>query len=191
MDVDIDFPPDFDPQTVFDATLASMIKNNELVKHPVGVYFQPIPQDPVTHLSAIPYEEAEQLGYQKIDFLHLNFLSNFESKEEIQTLLKREPKWELLLDEKVVSKLFQIHRHAKLLARIKPSTVQELADTIALIRPAKRMLVDNYVSNKEEIRKILYAPPSDETEYYFKRSHAISYALTIVLQLHLIEYDIL
>jgi len=64
MDVDIDLKTDFDPLDHFKtATRASMIKQGDLAKHPAGVYFQHIPVDVVTGLSAIPYEEAEELGY--------------------------------------------------------------------------------------------------------------------------------
>ena len=40
--------------------------------------------------------------------------------------------------------------------------------------------------NIDEIRKRLYSPPSDG-QPWFKKAHAIAYALTIVLQLHIIE----
>lgn len=168
---------------------ASMVKNNELVKHPCGYYFQEIPVDDVTSLASIPYEEAEVLGYFKIDFLHLSLLDNFKSKAQVRELLRQEPDWTILQDPSQVPKLFQIHKHGTLLSNIKPSTVQELADCIALIRPGKRHLIDRYKDNKEATRRILYE--KDDAGYYFKRSHAISYALTIVLQLHLISQGVL
>jgi Bacterial DNA polymerase III alpha subunit finger domain len=190
MDIDIDFQTTFDPRRLMkQAVPASMVKNNDLVKHPCGHYFQTIPVDERTGLAAIPYEEAEVLGYFKIDFLHLSLLDNFHSKTQIRELLTQEPDWSILQDPDQVPKLFQIHKHEKLLRRVKPTTVQELADCIALIRPGKRHLVDEYVNNKEKVRKALYV--KDESGYYFKRSHAISYALTIVLQLHLISQGVL
>ena len=191
MDIDIDFPTDFDPLDYFDqAVRASMVKKEDLSKHPVGAYFQNIPKDKLTGLAAIPYEQAEELGYFKIDFLHLSILDNFGSKDEIRALVNIEPDWTLLQDEEVVEKLFQIHRHYKVLKQIKPTSAQELADCIALIRPGKRHLLDAYTKNKELIRQELYRKPDDD-QYYFKKSHAIAYALTIVLQLHLIKGGIL
>lgn len=185
MDIDIDFQSTFDPRRLFkQAVAASMVKNNDLSKHPCGHYLQDIPVDPVTGLAAIPYEEAEVMGYFKIDFLHLSLLDNFKTKTQIRDLLKEEPDWTLLQDSDAVSKLFQIHKHEKLLKQVRPSSVQELADCIALIRPAKRHLINDYIRDKERVRPVLYQ--KDDTGYYFKRSHAISYALTIVLQLHLI-----
>lgn len=186
MDIDIDFQTTFDPTKIMDIAIpASMVKDNQLTKHPCGYYFQAIPIDKYTNFAAIPYEEAEILEYFKIDFLHLSLLDQFKSKQEIRELINKQPDWNLLLNPEHVSKLFQIHKHHTLLNTVRPKSVQELADCIALIRPGKKHLLNDYLRNKEKIRKVLYQRSEDK--YYFKRSHSISYALTIVLQLHLIE----
>lgn len=190
MDIDIDFPSTFNPLDLFDAVSASMVKNGKLVKHPVGIYFQNIPKDNITGLAAIPYNKAEEQGYFKIDFLHLTLLDYFDSKEQIRELMKVPPDWSLLESEEVVSKLFQIHKHHKTLIKVKPTSVQELADVIALIRPGKRYLLPAYIQNRDAVRDELYEKPKDGG-IYFKRSHAIAYALTIVIQLHLIKGNIL
>jgi DNA polymerase III alpha subunit len=161
-----------------------MIKNGLITKHPVGVYFQNIPIDPITHLSSIPYQAAEELGYFKIDMLHLSVLDYFNNKGEIRMLTKKTPDWDLLLSPSVVSKLFQLSNHYDLVVTIKPKSIIELADCIALIRPGKRYLLDGYLKDKDVIRQELYKKTD---KYYFKRAHAISYATTIVLQLHLIK----
>lgn len=190
MDIDIDVKNTFDPTKIFPTSVvASMVQDNRLKNHPCGVYLQSIPIDPITNLSAIPYEEAEILGYFKFDFLHLTLLDSFSNKRQIRKLIQHDPDWALLLDENVVPRLFQVSKHAELLKIIQPTSVQELADVIALLRPAKRHLLASYLVNKEKVRQEqLYA---QSNSYYFKRSHAISYALTIVLQLHLIELGIL
>ena len=191
MDVDIDFPTDFDPLDYFETGVrASMIKNGVISKHPAGVYLQNIAKDKITNLAAIPYQQAEELGYFKIDFLHLGVLDNFENKDQIRALLKAEPDWLLLQSPDSVSKLFQIHSHFDIVSKTKPQSVVELADTIALIRPAKRHLLDAYIKAKDVVRPEIYRRP-DDGKYYFKKSHAIAYALTIVLQLHLIKGGIL
>lgn len=196
MDVDIDFQSDFDPLDIFpDAVRASRVQDYKLLKHNAGIYFQHIPKDQVTKFAAIPYKEAQELGYFKIDFLHLSFLDNFGSKHEIRTLIKKEPDWLLLQSPSVVGKLFQLHNNAELLQRVRPETVQELADCIALIRPSKRLLIETYIKSKAKgdlvnFRNILYAKPTDGKAYY-KKPHAVSYALTIVLQLHLLKAGII
>jgi DNA polymerase III alpha subunit len=190
MDIDIDFPTDFDPLTIFDAVRASMVKEGKLVKHPVGIYFQNMPRDSVTGLAAIPYDRAQEVGYYKIDFLHLGVLDHFDDKEQIRKLIKVPPDWSLLQDEAIVAKLFQVGRQYQLLSRIKPQSIQELADVIALIRPGKRHLVAAYVKDKEAVRPELYTKPDNGKQYY-KKSHAVAYALTIVLQLHLAKGGLL
>lgn len=189
MDIDIDFPSDFDPTKYFDVVRASRVHNGKLAKHPVGVYFQNIPVDRMTGLAAIPFKEAEEQGYFKIDFLHLTLLDYFDSKDQMRTLMKVEPDWSLLEDEEVVAKLFQVHRQHKLLSKLKPQSVQELADAIALIRPGKRALLSAYMKDKEAVRPELYTKSEDGMSY--KKPHAVAYALTIVLQLHLIKGGIL
>lgn len=197
MDIDIDLQTTFDPLQHFSHVVrASMVQEQELKKHPAGVYFQKIPTDKITGLAAIPYDYAEQLGYIKFDFLHLSVLDYFDNKQQVRELIDKEPNWELLKSPSVVQKLFQIHRHFDIVNRIEPQSTEQLADTIALIRPSKRNLLDHYIKQKNdpqklaEVRQLLYQKPTDG-KYYFKKGHAVSYALTIVLQLHLIQNEIM
>lgn len=190
-DIDIDFPSDFDPLDIFDQGIrASMVKKEVLVKHPVGVYFQNIPVDHQTSLSAIPYKQAEDLGYFKIDFLHLNILDHFENKEQIRTLIRKEPDWELLKDTEVVGRLFHLHRHFKIIEQVKPQSIIELADCIALKLPSKRLLLWAYIKDRTAVRPELYSKP-DDGSMWFKKGHAISYSMIIILQLHLIKGGII
>lgn len=163
-----------------------MVTKGALVKHPCGYYFQTIPVDSHTGLAAIPYNRAMEHGYFKFDFLHLSLLNSFNSKQEIRDLLKVEPDWALLTREDIVPKLFQLHRNHSLLAKVKPRSVQEVADCIALIRPGKREYLEPYLLDRTKVRPYLYRQDGDDKSA-FKRSHAIAYSLTIVLQLHLIS----
>lgn len=192
MDIDIDFPTDFDPLVLFEeAVRASMVREGKLTKHPAGIYFQHIPVDCVTGFSAIPYENAEELGYTKIDFLHLSVLNFFDDKQQIRDLLEKEPNWGLLQSKTVVDKLFQLSKHYEVVNYIKPKSVEDLADCIAVIRPGKKHLLDSYDhNNKKQFRKKLY-DKNDKNVYSYKKGHAISYALTVVLQLHLIQKGVL
>ena len=186
MDVDIDVPPSFDPKKFFpDWVKAAVLRDGKLTPHPCGVYPQAMAQDPFTKLAAVPYEEAEDLGYLKVDFLHLNVYALFKSRAEIEELVKREPDWTLLQLPSTWSKLFQLAKHGDLLQKVKPKTIEELADCMALIRPGKKGLLGLYLKEREACRKILFA--QDESGYSFKRSHSLAYSLVVVLQLHLIE----
>jgi DNA polymerase III alpha subunit len=188
MDIDIDLNRDFDIDRHFDVIKASRIQNGELKKHNVGVYFQNIPIDKVTGYAAIPYDKAEALGFMKIDFLHLNLLDNFTTKDQVRTFASVEPDWSMLENPDIVSKLFQLHRHFNTVIKVKPQSIDELADCIALIRPDKKKYIDKYVKNPEEIRKILYLKEEGGT-YSFKRSHSLAYATNIVIQLNLLRLE--
>ncbi len=185
MDIDIDLAPDVDIRKLFrNAIPASMVDNGVLKQHPVGFYFQDIPVDPLTGLAAIPYGETEEFGYYKIDMLTVHLLKSFDSKAEMRRLQKIEPNWDLLLDEDVVKTLFHLGKHYKVLARVKPRSVQTLADVFALIRPNKRPILDKYIKNPDKYRTEIFTKRAPED---MRKAHAIPYALLIVLQLHLIE----
>lgn len=185
MDIDIDLRPDFVPSELFTVVHASMVENGDLRKHPAGVYFQNVPVDKITGLSAIPYKETDDLGYMKIDFLHLNLLNEFKSKSQMRRLLKIDPDWELLENEEVVRELFHIGNHFDLVSKIKPTSVQQLSDILALIRPGKRNLLDEYLLSPETVRPELYTKRINSD---MRKSHTIPYALLIVLQLHTIGH---
>lgn len=189
-DVDIDVSDKFNANVLFPTHVrASQIRQNKLVPHNVGYYFQSIPQDPwQPKVAAIPYNEAEQLGFQKIDFLHLSFLDIFSSKHELRALAKKDPNWDLLHHHTNVSKLFQISNHFDVVSKVKPTSVDDLADIVALIRPGKRNLLERYLTDKQYVRSFLYKKTD---QYYFKRSHAIGYAHVIVVQMHLLESGLL
>ena len=189
MDIDIDLQNNFNPKDIFpDVIQASRIDDGEIKKHNVGWYFQSIPTDPVTGLSAIPYKDAEEYGFFKIDFLHVNVYDKFNSKSEIRELINKDPNWDLLLDRNNYTNLFQISRHFDVISRIRPQSIPELADCIAIIRPGPRALLDSYVNSNNEDRAKLRALIYDNNNegYTFKKSHAHAYALTLSLQLHLI-----
>lgn len=189
MDIDIDTKTSFNPTALFPWVRASMVRDGQLSPHPCGVHPQRIPVDQLTGLSAIPYQAAEDIGYFKIDFLHLNVYDNFESREEIDHLLEIDPDWSLLINPKHQKKLFQLSNHGDVLNSIAPTSIEELADVLALIRPGKKQFIKLYKTQREATRRILYA--KDESGYSFKKSHAIAYAMVIVLQLHLISLGII
>lgn len=187
MDIDIDFPTTFQATTIDPIIVkASQCQNNMLKSHPCGIYMQNIPVDRVTNLAAIPYKSAAELGFFKVDCLHLSVLDGIPTKQDVRRLAFTDPDWSLFERPDVVARLFQIHRHSELIATLKPRSVMELADCIALIRPGVQHLVDEYVDacaeRRARMRSIIYTKAS--SGYGYKKPHAISYALTIILQLN-------
>lgn len=189
MDIDIDLKSDFKLERIFKKAIpASIVEKDELKRHNVGAFFQAIPKDPMTGLAAIPYEEAEELGYLKIDFLPLNLLSNFESRDEVLYFSRKEPNWKLLNDPEVVGRLFHVSKHFDTMQKMKPRCVLEMADVLAIIRPGKMILLDKYLQNKKLTRKELYTKRSPAD---LRKSHALAYAYNVVINMNLIEADIL
>lgn len=191
-DIDIDTGNAFDPVKFFGGDVvvkATLVKDDKLQGHPCGVYFQNIAVDPISKLSAIAYDDAEELGYFKVDFLHLNIYNHFNDKQEIKELLKAEPDWSILNSPSIVSKLFQLSKHYDIINKIKPKSIDEIADVLALIRPGKSYILNLYLKNKERARKELYKIDKDGN-FGFKKSHAYAYALVVVLQLHLLAAGI-
>ena len=159
------------------------VASNKTKRHNTSVYFQNMPINPLTGLAAIDYKEAEKLGYFKIDFLNLNLLNNITSQEQLTKLMDKEPDWSMLENIFIVRELFQIGEHFAIVNKLKPKSVEQLAMALAIIRPAKRYLLDN---TWDEIEKEVWVKPTDDS-YYFKKAHAISYALNIVVQLNFLE----
>jgi len=191
MDIDIDFNTLFSAKDIFpNAIRASMVQEGILRPHQVGVYFQPIPKDKITGLAAIPYDKAEDFGFLKIDLLHFSALDQLSSKEGVRELVRMPPDWNLLMVPSAVKKLAHIGSYYDLISTINPKSIQELADILALIRPGKAAYLEDYLLDRAVTRLELYKKPKDG-KYYFKKSHAVAYAHTIVLQLHLIKAGIL
>ena len=128
------------------------------------------------------YKEAEKRGYFKIDFLNVSIYQGVKSEEHLVKLMNQEPLWDLLLEDEFTNTLFHVNGHGAILRKMKPSSVEELAAVLAIIRPAKRYLIG---SDWSVINKEVWLKP-EKDEYYFKRSHAIAYAMLVVVQMNLI-----
>lgn len=177
-DVDIDVAPGVDRTTLGVRAMVYNKETEKILPHAAGVYFRDIPVDPLTGNSAIDYETADELGYPKADILNNSAYSMFSTKEEVILFMNMPPKWESLVDPVMVSKLPHIGKHLELIQKIAPTSIIELADCLALIRPGKIHLIDDYLKNKKVTRKNLYVKP--KSGIYFKKSHAISYACMII-----------
>lgn len=180
-DIDIDF---FDRNIVLEKVphhVAMRKQKGEDVKHNTGVYFTDIPHNPFTNLSTIEYDKAEERGYFKVDLLNVSMYEGIRDEEHLVTLLTQEPNWELLSYKEIVDQLFHINGHFDIVNKLKPKSIEQLAAVLAIIRPAKRHLAD---SDWSTINTEVWVKPEDN-QYYFKKSHAISYSTAIVVQLNL------
>ena len=181
-DIDIDVIDRESLLTHFDHIPAIIKKkDNAYDKHNSGVYLQSIPCDQLTGFSSIDYKEAEDRGYFKLDFLNNSLYEGVRDEDHLDSLTNQEPIWDLLQHEDVVKNLAHVHNHISVLNVLKPTSIVELAEVLAIIRPAKRHLLNE---SKSKIKKEVWMKPADGS-YYFKKAHAIAYAVSIVVQLNL------
>ena len=178
-DIDIDFA---DRDVVLSKIQHRVAKLDTGKKHNTGVYVTECPHNPVDNISTIDYKTAEDRGYFKLDFLNVSIYKDIKDNEHLEQLMTKEPLWDLLTHEEFNSKLFHVAGHHSILERMKPTTVEQLAAVLAMIRPAKRNLIgqpwDTVMSN------VWLKPENDE--YYFKKAHAVSYAMAVVVHMNLL-----
>ncbi len=149
-------------------------------KHNTGVYFNNIPVNPFTGASSIDYKDAESRNYFKLDLLNVSVYENVSNNNHLEELIQQEPVWELLEHKEIVEQLFHIHNHYDIVKQLKPTSIEQLAAVLAVIRPAKRHLLNK---GWDTINKEVWSKPNDDS-YFFKKSHAIAYAIAIVVQLN-------
>lgn len=150
-------------------------------RHPSGVYFQDVPTDPLTGFCSIPYKDAAELGYFKIDFLNNTLYRNIRDEDHLDALVEREPDWLMLEHRDLVGMLVHIGSHFGIVQQIKPRSVDDLAVVLALMRPGKRHLLG---LPREDIDAQIWDNTGEG--FVFKRAHAVAYAVSIVVQMNLI-----
>ncbi len=185
-DIDIDFLDRTKILEVLPHVKASRNDGGKIVPHNTGIYPQPIPHDPVTNLSGIDYKEAEARGYYKVDFLNVSLYKGIRDETHLKELMEVEPLWDLLLQEEFVDLLFHLNGHGAILKKTCPTSVEELAAVLAMIRPAKRHLIGK---NWTEVMAEIWKKPEND-DYYFKKAHAVAYAMAIVVQMNLLCEEI-
>lgn len=181
-DIDIDFLDRTVPLEKLKHVTASMEDNGTYKKHNTGVYCTSVPYNPLTGLCTIDYKEAEARGYFKIDFLNVSIYKGVRDEEHLKQLMETEPLWDLLLQDDFVNLLFHVNGHGHILRQMEPKSIEQLAAILAMIRPAKRYLIGKDWTTV--LTEVWTKPENDE--YYFKKAHAVAYAMAIVVQMNLI-----
>ena len=178
-DIDIDFA---DRDIILSQINHRVAKLDSGKKHNTGVYVTECPHNPVDNLSTVDYKTAEERGYFKLDFLNVSIYKDVRDEAHLQELMEKEPLWQLLEHKDFVDQVFHLSGHASLLQQLKPSSVAQLAATLAIIRPAKRHLADK---DWQTIMNEVWIKPTNG-DYYFKKAHAVSYAMACVVHMNLI-----
>jgi len=173
-------------------------KRKIITPHNNGVYFQNIPVDPVSGLSAFPYDMAEELfGFYKIDLLPNHVYDLVEDEEDLVELLNRPVDWSWFLDERFYTnedtKLILTHlgNYNWLCNKYPPTSIEDIAVLIALVRPRKKYLYQNKKS-WTFIKSVIWEKLDTENtkQYFFKKSHAIAFAHLVVLHAQIIAWEL-
>jgi hypothetical protein len=182
-DIDIDLADRQHLLDVLGVVPASQLRDGKLVKHNTGVYATQIPVDPFSGCASLDYLTAEQRGYIKLDLLNVHVYRQVKNEEHLIELM-REPDWARLYDPAICQQLVHINNHYETLLKMPEpvDSIPRLAMFLAVIRPAKRHLIGRPWS---EVAKTIWDKPMDGG-YYFKRSHSVSYAQLVVVNLNLL-----
>ena len=182
-DIDIDFA---DRDIVLSKLQHRVAKLDSEKKHNTGVYVTEIPHNPVDKISTIDYKTADERGYFKLDFLNVSIYKDIRDEQHLTELMNKEPLWELLTHDDFGNNVFHLNSHGDVLRTLKPTSIEQLAAVLAIIRPAKRHLLNE---SWDTILQEVWTKPTNG-EYYFKKAHAISYAVAVVVHMNLLCEDL-
>ena len=179
-DIDIDFADRQQALELFKHVPAKL-KNR---KHNTGVYFHRVPSNPFTGVCTVEHTEADDMDFFKLDLLNLSIYKDVQNEQHLSELMNREPIWELLEHKDFVDKLFHLSGNDELLRKLKPTSIEQLAAVLAIIRPSKRYLQNSDWATID--KEVWVKPANDNKAYFFKKAHAISYAMVVVVHMNLL-----
>jgi hypothetical protein len=187
-DIDIDMQDRSQLLAIVPHVAASLeAKGAEIPSHYTGVYFQSIPIWPLEQTAVYDYKQAQTLGYFKVDLLNNGVYQDIKSEQHLKNLMNQPPLWQLFQEPDIAQQLAQVGEHQYLLKKYPPNSIEDLAVILALIRPGKKHLVG---LPWEEIKQQVWVREDSES-YVFKRSHAIAFSASIVVQLNLLVEQLL
>jgi len=183
-DIDIDLGDRTQALAHINHVPASILRDGKLVKHNSGIYVTDIPVDPYTGQASIDYQAAELRGYVKLDLLNVSLYTQITSEEHLTELMQKEPAWDRLYDSEFFARLIHVGSHYDTLLKMPEAvnSVPRMAMFLSVIRPAKRHLIGKKWA---EVAATVWDKPLDDG-YYFKKSHAVSYAHLVVVNMNLL-----
>jgi hypothetical protein len=183
-DIDLDLADRDQLLTLITTIPARQLHQGQVRRHNSGVYVTDIPYDPVNACAAIDYEQAEQLGYFKIDLLNMSVYQLIKSPEHYQKMLGQEPTWsQLWTNTEWAKQLVHIGNYTELLANMRPDSIPRMAAFISIIRPGKA-----HLQNKPwaEVFESVW-DGNDSRGFVFKHAHAVGYAALVALHMNLLS----
>lgn len=184
MDIDIDFADREKVLKLIKHVPAAINRNSRWTKHNTGVFVTEIPVDPITGWASVDYQEAENLGYVKLDFLNVHVYEHIRNEAHLNQLMSREPMWHMLKHREFVEQLIHINNHYDTLMRMPEpvDSIARMAMFLAIIRPAKRYLIGQ---PWKQVALEVWEKPTDGS-YVFKKSHSVAYAQLVTVHMNLL-----
>lgn len=183
-DIDIDFADRTQVLDLIKHYPASQTVNGHSRRHNSGIYVTDIPYDPIIGAAAIDYQQAEARGYFKIDLLNVSIYQQVKNYQHYQQLLTAEPPWEKLwTDPAWAQQLVHVGNYTGLLRDMRPDSIQRMAAFISIIRPGKAHL-------QGQPWAVVFDSVWDGDNsrgFIFKKSHAISYSMLVMLHMNLLN----
>jgi DNA polymerase III alpha subunit len=178
-DVDIDFADRTLALSFLDHIPASIISKNKIEKHTTGVYFHVVPVDPLSNLCSIDYDRASMMNCYKIDLLNVSVYQQIKDEEQLLNLINCEIDFKIFDDESFTSKVIHFSNHAPLVSQLKPRSIEHIAMILALIRPGKKYLISDAISNGlSSIQDKIWLDENNGL-FTFKKSHSFGYAMLV------------
>ena len=182
-DIDIDLADRDQLLKLICATSAMQHHQGQVRRHNSGVYVTDIPYDPVNACAAIDYEQAEELGYFKIDLLNMSVYQLVKSPEHYEQMVSQEPEWSRLWQDPTwAQQLVHVGNYTDLLQTMRPDSIPRMAAFISIIRPGKAHLQNRPWS---EVFESVW-DGDDSRGFVFKHAHAIGYAALVALHMNLL-----
>ena len=126
--------------------------------------------------------KQENRKYFKLDCLNVSIYKDVKDNDHLIKLMTTKPMWELLEAKEFSDQVFHLNGHTEILKTLKPKNIEQLAAVLAIIRPSKRYLLHK---DWNTIMQEVWTKPTDD-KYFFKKSHATSYAFAVVVHMNLI-----
>ena len=184
-DIDIDFADRSKILELIQHIPARQNHEGQVRRHNSGVYVTDIPRDPFLNCAAIDYEEAENRGYFKIDFLNMSVYQGIRDPAHYQWLLDQPIPWQRLLEDSAWPRqLVHVGNYTTLLASMRPDSIPRMAAFISIIRPGKAHLQDR---PWDEVFASVW-DGDDSRGFVFKKAHAVSYSMLVALHMRLIHF---
>ena len=184
MDIDIDFADREKILRLIKHVPAAINRKGDWVKHNTGVFVTEVPSDPITGMSSLDYQEAEELGYVKLDLLNVHVYEKVKDQHHLDELMRTPPRWDMLEHREFVEQVIHINNHFDTLLKMPEplNSIPRMAMFLAVIRPAKRHLIG---LPWKDVATDVWNKPLDGS-YYFKKAHAVSYAHLVAIHMNLL-----